>query len=573
MSIVEKGIKDNLRWFYEAKFGMFIHFGLYSLLGRGEWVMYDENIPVETYEQLMCNFNPERFEADEWVRLASDAGARYITVTAKHHDGFCLYDSSLTDYKITNTPFQRDLAGELIDACHRHGMRINLYYSQPDWHHPNFEHRPGAFKDLANPSEYYKPDWGNYLDYYFGQVEELCTKYGRIDGIWFDGSHKTVDDWKGREIYALIKKHQPDAVVNDRAGFGDYFTPERDLPDDLSGYMFEACESISPTAWGYQNDMAAFSVPHLVKSMLKMVASGGNYLLNIGPKPDGTIPDKQVQIMREIGKWLKSNGKSIYGAEPVCMDHSGNQFAFTRKDNRLFMHCMEWPASDRITIPGIAGKVKGITMLGSMQKTNYRDYDMGLEIIDLPAVPPDSLPQTFEMEFDGAMTVREKETICPEKPSVKLKHKGFTYFGADTAEILGRGVKGARLKVFSDYDTGKRYIGDWNSREQGLLWKGVCRKEGAYDVVLSAACPRGLGGWSAKVSVGSFELSAEIPESSVQCQLHCGRDGHKAKFESIQLGTVILAEGNFTVTLRAEKLKWGYLFGRIEGLAFHKSTV
>jgi len=230
--IVEKGIKNELRWFYETRFGMCIHFGIYSLLERNEWSMLLENIPRAEYEKLATKFNPFRFDADEWVKLAEDAGAKYITVTAKHHDGFCMFDSALTDYKITNTPFKRDLIGELVDACHRHGMRIVIYYSQPDWHNPNYLHHKGAFKDLPNPPETDRSDWPAYQKYYMGQVEELCTKYGQIDGIWFDGSHKTVEEWKGREVYALIKKHQPHAVVNDRARFGDFFTPERSLPED-----------------------------------------------------------------------------------------------------------------------------------------------------------------------------------------------------------------------------------------------------------------------------------------------------------------------------------------------------
>ncbi len=268
--IVSKGIDENLKWFYKVRFGMFVHFGLYALLERGEWVMYHENIPRAEYEKLADEFNPVNFNAEEWVNLALDAGARYLVVTTKHHDGFCLFDSELTDYKITNTHFKRDLIGELTTACQQQDLRIIYYYSQPDWHHPSYVHHKGAFKDLDNPPETDCPDWSAYQWYLRGQVEELCTKYGKIDGIWFDGSHKTVEEWQGQELYQMIKKHQPQAVVNDRARYGDFFTPERSLPDNLRGYMFEACQSVSPEAWGYQGDTALYSVPYLLKSMIKM---------------------------------------------------------------------------------------------------------------------------------------------------------------------------------------------------------------------------------------------------------------------------------------------------------------
>jgi alpha-L-fucosidase len=184
---------EHIKWWTEARFGMFVHFGLYALLQRGEWVMYHEKVPRAEYEKLLHRFNPAASDANAWVGLARDAGATYITVTAKHHDGFCLFDSALTEFKITNTPFGRDLIGELVQACHRDGMRIVFYYSQPDWHHPSFVNRKGAFKEWQDPRPEDAPDWPAYQKYLEGQVRELCTNYGRIDGIWWDGSHRSED--------------------------------------------------------------------------------------------------------------------------------------------------------------------------------------------------------------------------------------------------------------------------------------------------------------------------------------------------------------------------------------------
>jgi len=254
MAIVRRQSKQDprLRWFGEARFGMFVHFGIYSQIGHGEWVMLREGIARREYEKLARSFNPRKFDADRWVDLAAQAGARYITFTAKHHDGFCMFDSQLTDFKITNTPFGRDLLRELVDACHRRGMRIVVYYSQPDWRHRSYVHRPGAFKDLQTIPPDQEPDWPTYQAYMEGQVRELVTNYGRIDGIWFDGFHCSEKQWRGRRLYRLIKQHQPCAVVNDRARYGDFFTPERSLPDDLSDSLFEACESVQADGWGYK---------------------------------------------------------------------------------------------------------------------------------------------------------------------------------------------------------------------------------------------------------------------------------------------------------------------------------
>ena len=549
--IVEKGIKPGLEWFYEARFGLFIHFGLYALLGRGEWVMYHERIPRDEYVRLARRFNPERFDADEWVQLALDAGARYITVTAKHHDGFCLFDSALTEFKITRTPFGRDLIGELIAACHRKDMRIVLYYSQPDWNHPNYLHNRGAFKDLSDPPASDRPDWPAYVRYYMGQVEELCTKYGRIDGIWFDGSHKSVEEWQGRAVYDLIKRYQPHAVVNDRGRFGDFFTPERTLPENLTGYLFEACESVSPMAWGYKQDTASFSTPHLVRSLDKMNLAGGNYLLNVGPAPDGIIPAKQAQVLRSIGSWLKVSGSAVYRTEPVFLDMP-REYGATRSGRNLFVHCLEWPDSDRLMLPGIETAVQSVRLLSGGSAVLFRQDAAGVELYNLPCLPPDPLVQVFELTFAEKPVIREKQFIEPVVPVTPVSRNGRTELPAAAAEFVGYGVKGARLTLQTDPAGGPDSIGGWWTPEQEAHWRITCPEAGAYRVGIEAGCPEGDGGPVIRITTAGGSLLADMPSI-----------GADRAAVVVDAGTVELPAGESVIIVSPEKLKWGYLFGKV----------
>ncbi|NLO37804.1 MAG: alpha-L-fucosidase [Clostridiaceae bacterium] len=575
--IVPKGIRDELRWFYEARFGMFVHFGLYSLLGRGEWAMYHEEIPRGTYSRLMDDFNPHLFDADAWVQLARDAGARYITATAKHHDGFCLFDSALTDFKITNTPFKRDLIGELVRACQKHGMRIILYYSQPDWHHPNYVHCPGAFKDLTHPPETDRPDWPAYQRYYIGQVEELCRNYGSIDGIWFDGSHKSVDAWQGKAVYALIKRYQPHAVVNDRARYGDFFTPERTLPEDLTGYLFESCESVSPVAWGYRRNSPSYTTPHLVRSLVKMAAAGGNYLLNVGPQPDGRIPDRQAQVMREIGAWLRVNGQAVYQTDPVRLPAPrirkrtagasatepfvalAGRTGVTRGGNTIYFHCLEWPEIDRFIIPGIQSAVRQVRLLGSDQVIRFEQSDLGVELFDLPATPPNAQVQVFALLCDLAPGVTEDASVGQEaEPAViELNARGSTTLPAHLAIQDGRAVKGSRLVVEQDNERQTTVLSGWMVPEQEAHWILMCPEDGDWQVSVYGSCPVSSEEAVVRITVQGQALSAALPDP--QAAQNAG-----SPYPKVIAGTVRLAAGRAVLTLHPEKLVWGYVLGKIE---------
>jgi len=558
--IVKRKLDRRLEWFPRARFGMFVHFGLYALLGRGEWVMYHENIPREEYEKLMRRFNPHRFDADEWVGTAKRAGARYITVTTKHHDGFCLFDSSLTDFKITNTPFARDLIGELVEACHRGGMRIIFYYSQPDWHHPNFVHRKGAFKDLQYERPGDEPNWPKFLEYVEGQIVELCTKYGRIDGIWFDGVHKTEREWRGRHLYQLIKHYQPDAVVNDRAGYGDFFTPERQLSFRASaaGYTVESCQSICQEAWGYRRDATLFSSTFLIESMVRMAAAGGNYLLNIGPKPDGTLPADQVQRLEEIGDWLRVYGKAVYDTLGCPLSHESDEMLYTRRGKRLYLHLLRWPETDRLVLRKLRRKPIRARLLGANARLRAGSADGCVVLRGLPSTPPNPAVNVVEMTFDDEAILRPVPR--PEPATVhRLNADETLILPAHTAMRRGFGPKGSTIEVKTIREAEVEVVREaetslvgWGSAEQRAAWKIECAEPVRCEVAVEMGCPELYSGSTFAVKVAGQTLRGVVPATKSY-----------GDFAQVTVGTVDLPAGEFTLTIVPERLNYGYIFAAV----------
>jgi alpha-L-fucosidase len=313
------------RWFQDAKLGLFVHWGVYALLGKGEWVMENDKIPIREYAKLPPKFNPTRFDATAWVKLAKSAGAKYITVTAKHHDGFCMFASSLSDYDITDaTPYHADPLKALADACHQENIKLFFYYSLLDWHHPDYI---PLGKTGASAGRDAKGHWNDYVAYYQGQVRELCTNYGAIAGIWFDGWWDKPDaDWDLKGTYRLIHGLQPAALVANNhhvAPFEgeDFQIFEQDLPGSntagfnkakaLDRLPLETCITIN-RSWGYNSrDTAYKSTEQIIHALLGAAGRGANLLLNVGPHPDGTIGPESTQRLQEVGKWLAENGPSV----------------------------------------------------------------------------------------------------------------------------------------------------------------------------------------------------------------------------------------------------------------------
>jgi alpha-L-fucosidase len=558
MTIVSPdAIRDpRLQWFRDARFGMFVHFGIYALLGSGEWVQYHHRIPRRPYEQLAGRFNPDRFDADDWVTLAEQAGCRYITFTVKHHDGFCMYDSDLTEFKITNTPFRRDLTAELVAACQRRGMRIVLYYSPPDWHHPNFVHLPGAFKDLDPVPADQRPDWPAYLAYFHGQVRELCTRYGRIDGLWFDGSHKSEEMWQGQQVFDLVKRYQPHAVVNDRVRCGDFFTPERSLPEDLSGYMFEACQSVSQSHWGYAERAPQYSVPNLVENLVRVVARGGSFLLNVGPRPDGTVPGCQAERMRAVGRWLAANGEAIFGTEPWPIATGSPDVLATRRGNVVYVLLCRWPETDRLLVPGIAAQPSTARLLANGSGLDTSHTDAGLEIRGLPPLPPTPMVAVVCLEFAQAPDPAPREPPVDPHPVVRIASQGATVLSVADARASGLGVKGQRLHIIARRPPGPgAAIVDWQALEQQVGWSIEVDREGTYRVQVQLACPAPYHGSNFVVEGPVYGLTGTVaPTASFE------------DYDWQELGAISIPEGRSTLALRPTRMPYGYIFCHVAAL-------
>ena len=390
---------DGLQWFQDAKFGMFIHWGLYSLLARGEWVMHNEKIPVSEYEPLVEQFNPVKFNADEWVSIAADAGQRYIVITSRHHDGFSMYDTALSDYKVTRTPFQRDPILELADACAQRGdIKLGFYSSLLDWHHPAYRFR--AESGLA---------WAEYLEFLHGQVRELCTQFGEIACIWLDGdwpNHLLNDDnayfaaggsFEYEKLYDMIHTLQPNAVIHnnrhveplpgeDVQGF------EQDLPGQntagfntttIANLPMEVCMTINDS-WGVsEQDENHKSAQQLIRTLVRSASMGANYLLNVGPTALGEILPVHAERLRAMGRWLSVYGDSIYGTRAGLIPTATNGSSVSTMNGQThYVHVSDY-VSDAVTLRDAPTNLTKAFLLkdGSPVKLTRRDENVVLTIL------------------------------------------------------------------------------------------------------------------------------------------------------------------------------------------------
>jgi alpha-L-fucosidase len=353
------------RWFEDAKFGMFVHWGVYSLLGKGEWVMNNDKIPIAEYEKLPPRFNPAKFDADEWVKLAKSAGMKYLTITSKHHDGFCMFDSKLTGYDIVDaTPYGKDPMKALAAACHKQGIKLFFYYSLLDWHHPDYFPRGKTGQAAGRPE---KGDWKAYVAYYQGQVRELCTEYGEIGGIWFDGWWDRPDaDWDLAGTYRMIHALQPGALVGNNhhvAPFPgeDFQMFEQDLPGNNSagfnkagvtaGLPLETCLTLNGS-WGYNARDRNFKSPEqVIHALVGAAGRGANLLLNVGPKPDGTIGTESSERLMAVGKWLEKYGKTIYSTRPGPIAPQPWGVSMVKSSEPAFIYLHVIGKADRIKLP------------------------------------------------------------------------------------------------------------------------------------------------------------------------------------------------------------------------------
>jgi len=403
-----QAVQSSLKWFQEARFGLFIHWGVYAQIGREEWARELLRIPWAEYQKYARSFNPVNYHPEEWVRLAKEAGVKYIVITSKHHDGFCLFDSAYTENDAMGARIKRDLLGELVRACRQENLPIGFYYSIMDWYHPDYLPRRSWEKDRPAAGA----DFKRYVAYMKNQLRELVEKYQPVI-MWFDGEweHKN-EDYEALEIGQMLRQLKPDILINDRLfnrapGLGDFGTPENYVPAtgwrNADGTLrpWEVCMTMNFNGWGYNHYETEFrNAPQLIRQLVEIASKGGNFLLNIGPRPDGTIQPEFVERLKQIGAWLKVNGEAIYGCQPSIFEKLPFFGRCTVKENRLFIHVMGWPPDKKLLLPGLKNKVQKVYFLATQQKLNYGRKGNDL-LINLPEEPIDNVATVVVVEVEG----------------------------------------------------------------------------------------------------------------------------------------------------------------------------
>jgi len=384
-------LNPHTDWFVHDRFGLFIHWGIYALAARHEWVKNRERISDEDYQPYFDHFNPDLYDPAEWAWEARNAGMNYVVLTSKHHDGFCLWDSDLTDYKVTNTPYGRDLIAPFVEAFRAEGLKVGFYHSLLDWHHPDYpvDGLHPMRDNLAFREANKQRDFSRYVDYLHGQTRELLTRYGRIGIMWFDFSYPHMDwgwsqgrgkdDWRSAELMALVRELQPGIIINNRLDIpGDFVTPEQYQPAapmtvDGQPVLWEACQTLNGS-WGYDRDNLDWKSPEmLVQMLVDSVSKNGNLLLNVGPNGRGEFELKAVERLQAMGEWLRVNGRAIYGCgassftpPPDCR--------YTQNGNRLYLHLFAWPFK-HVHLAGLAGKVAYAQILHDASEIKHHELD------------------------------------------------------------------------------------------------------------------------------------------------------------------------------------------------------
>jgi len=382
--------EKRIQWWREAKFGMFIHWGLYSVLGRHEWAMEVEGIPISEYQQLAQQFKPKPNAARDWAKLAKQAGMKYMVMTSKHHEGFCNFDTKLTDYCAPKQGPGRDLVREFVEAARAEGLRFGFYYSLMDWHHPD-----GARCATDEAAR------RRFVDYIHGQIRELCTNYGKIDILWYDVDWPlTPQGWESQRMNDMVFQLQPDILVNNRNGLaGDFGTPEQEVRAEEGNRDWESCMTMNES-WGYHKADDDWKTPKtIVRNLITCGRDGGNYLLNIGPKPDGSIPEESVRILTEVGKWTAKYGDTIYGA-PRCGVKESLFANFTRKGNTLYTHVHFWPGST-VNLGGLKTKVNSARLLPSGKNVEFKQEEFRVQLTGLPEKAPDEPVSVIAIECEA----------------------------------------------------------------------------------------------------------------------------------------------------------------------------
>jgi alpha-L-fucosidase len=429
----------RMKWWREARFGLFIHWGLYAIPAGewkegkdyGEWIRNSAQIPLEEYNKFVQKFNPVKFIADEWVKMAKEAGMKYIVITSKHHDGFCMFDTKQTDFNVMSTPFKRDPLKELSDACKKEGIKLCFYHSIMDWHHPDY--LPRRTWETTRSTE--GANFDRYVLYLKNELKELLTNYGDLGVLWFDGEwESTWNKSYGNDLYNYVRSLQPNIIINNRVGAGrtgmegfnqagefagDFGTPEQEIPvTGMPDLDWETCMTMNDH-WGYNKYDTAFkSSEDLLRKLADIASKGGNFLLNIGPTSEGVFPPTSIERLHDIGAWMKVNGESIYGttASPFRNLAWGR---CTQKPidggTRLYLHIFNWSGDGKLVVPGIFNTPKHAYLLADASERNLKITREGMSlVIDLPSQAPDTINSVIALDIEGKPDVSNPPTISAE---------------------------------------------------------------------------------------------------------------------------------------------------------------
>ncbi len=545
-------------WFRDARFGMFIHWGLYaipggvwngaSVPGAGEWILDGGKIDPAAYTPLQGQFNPVEFDAEEWVRIAKAAGQRYIVITSKHHDGFCLWDSRVTTFDVMGTPFKRDILRELATACEKGGIRLCFYHSIMDWTHPDY--LPRRAWDPRDPED---ADFDRYVGDMKSQLRELISGgYGRVGILWFDGEwEKTWTHELGLDLAKFVRGIDPSIIINNRvdkgrsgmAGLdtdgewaGDYGTPEQEVPSmGIPGTDWETCMTMNDT-WGWKtSDTNWKSSEVLVRDLCDIASKGGNFLLNVGPQPDGNIPPASVERLRAIGDWMEVNGDSIYGtsASPFRRLPFGRctQKALPGGATRLYFHIFDWPVANAsggrtLVVPGLESPVTAARLLGATAfACEATRTDDGWSI-SLPETAPDAVASVLEVDIEGVPDI--------EQPATMPSANGALTLGAADALLTGH-VR---------FEDRCENLGFWVSADGVARWFVRLAVGGRYRVIARMAAAPGEGG--SHFTVASAPSPASQPSVNgivPECKAWCD-------FVEVDIGEIELLAGESEIIVR-----------------------
>ncbi len=529
----------RMQWWREARFGMFVHWGVYSVPagvykgkeigGIGEWIMNRGRIPVAEYKQFARQFNPVRYDPDAWVRLAKEAGMKYIVITSKHHDGFALFDSKATDWDVVDaTPYGKDLLAPLAEACRRHGLKLGFYYSQAqDWCHPGGA-AAGGHWDPAQDGD---------MDAYIRkiampQVKEILSNYGELGVLWWDTP--TNMNKERADMLLPLTKLQPHIITNNRLGGGyggDLSTPEQRIPaTGMPGRDWETCMTMNGT-WGFKSyDHNWKSIETLIRNLADIASKGGNYLLNVGPTCLGEIPEPSIERLKQVGQWMKVNGESIYGttASPFTRLPWGR---CTKKLNAtgatLYLHVFDWPEDGKLLVPGLRNEVRSAWLLATDKTLRTTATDDGVTV-QVPAEPLDPIDAVVVLEVKGELDI---EKVLPKQGA-----DGRLALPATLADIHG-----GSAQVESKY--GAPNIGFWTNARDWVSWQFQIDRPGHFDVTAEIATP--ATGSKFELMVGNEKLSVEASSTG----------GYDA-FKTLKLGTVQIDGGAQELSIRPVRDQW-----------------